>query len=378
MFKIKLLDLKREYLFLRKEINTQIKDSIRTQDWVLGRKVEEFEERAAKYLGVKYTVGVNSGTDALLISLRSLALKIKRKEFFEEKDEIITPAFTFLATAEAIVRAGASPHFVDIDLSTFTIDPDQIEKAITKNTVGILPVHLYGFSCVMERILNLAQKYNLFVVEDCAQALGAEFKNKKVGSFADLGAFSFFPSKNLGAWGDAGLIATNSKHLAKICKALRNHGQFKKYDAEFLGYNSRLDSLQAAILLAKFKYLNKFNSLRKRVARIYDTELSKIEEVEFVRIKNQRPVYHLYPIRLATKRSRDRLLEFLNSQGIQARIYYPKPIYKMKAYESFKKSILNNTEEAVSKSLCLPVHPFLKEEEVFYVVGKIKEFFFKK
>mgnify|MGYP000167905841 FL=1 len=136
MFKIKLLDLKREYLFLRKEINTQIKDSIRTQDWVLGRKVEEFEERAAKYLGVKYTVGVNSGTDALLISLRSLALKIKRKEFFEEKDEIITPAFTFLATAEAIVRAGASPHFVDIDLSTFTIDPDQIEKAITKNTVG--------------------------------------------------------------------------------------------------------------------------------------------------------------------------------------------------------------------------------------------------
>ncbi len=374
--KIPLLDLKREYGFLKKDIENQIREIIYTQDWILGGKVREFEEKIANYLRVKYAVGVNSGTDAILISLRSLALKIKGKEFFDKNDEIITPAFTFLATTEAILRAGAKPRFVDIEPFTFTIDPLKIEEVVNSDTVGILPVHLYGFSCNMAKILKIAKKYKLFVVEDCAQAFGAEFRGKKLGSFGDTGAFSFFPSKNLGAWGDGGLIATNDKKIASTCGALRNHGQFKKYDAHLLGYNTRLDTLQAGILLAKLKYVDRFNSLRRRVAKIYDKALSQIKEITLPSFKEQSPVYHLYPIKLSSRKIRDSLLEFLNYHGVEARVYYPKAIYEMEAFKRFKKrGLLQNTKEAILNLLCLPIHPFLKEKEISYVIDKIKEFF---
>ncbi|MBU1523445.1 MAG: DegT/DnrJ/EryC1/StrS family aminotransferase, partial [Candidatus Omnitrophica bacterium] len=227
-----------------------------------------------------------SGTDALLLSLRALAIKEKNKEYFDKKDEVITTPFTFVATAEAIVRSGATPVFVDVNLATFNICPKEIKKAITKNTVGILPVHLYGNSCRMDEILKIAKENNLFVVEDTAQAFGGTYstkgaclparqgsasggKGKKLGTIGNCGAFSFFPSKNLGGCGDGGLIATNNIRLAELVRILRNHGQIKKYNASYIGYNSRLDSIQAAILLVKLKYVDKFNQLRREIAKKY-------------------------------------------------------------------------------------------------------------
>ena len=266
---IPILDLKREYASLKKDIDRQIKDCLGSQQWILGRKVSEFEKRIAKYLCVKYAIGVASGTDALILSLKALAFKLKRKESFDRKDEIITTAFTFIATAESIVRAGATPVFADIDPITFNIDPLAIERAITKNTVGILPVHLYGLVCDMGKISKIAKKHNLFIVEDCAQSFGASIGKKKVGAFSDCGTFSFFPSKNLGGFGDGGLIVTNDKSIAELIKILRNHGQTSNYNASFIGYNSRLDSIQAAVLLAKLEDIDKFNTARIKIAKKY-------------------------------------------------------------------------------------------------------------
>jgi UDP-2-acetamido-2-deoxy-ribo-hexuluronate aminotransferase len=372
---IPLLDLKREYSFLKKDIDKELKDCFDSQAWVLGEKVSRFEEEIARYLGVKHAIGVASGTDALILSLGALAIKLKKKESFDKKDEIITTPFSFIATAEAIARCGATPVFVDINPDTFNIDPGQIKKAINKNTVGIIPVHLYGLACDMSPILKIAKENNLFVIEDTAQSFGGMYKEKKLGSLGDLGAFSFFPSKNLGCYGDGGLVSTNDSKLAELLRVLRNHGQTKTYEASFLGYNSRLDSIQAAVLLAKLKYIDKFNRLRNKAAKQYNNGLKSIKQI-------QTPVespecfhsYHLYTIKVSS--NRDKLLKYLNSKAIAARIYYPHILSQMKAFSGAKvKGDLKNTKAVLPEILTLPIHPFLKMSEISYIIKEISSFF---
>jgi len=350
-----------------------------SQQWVLGEKVNEFETKVAEYLGVKHAIGVASGTDALILSLEALALKIKKKGSFKREDEIITTPLTFIATGESIIRAGATPVFVDIDPITFSINPLAIEKAITKNTIGILPVHIYGLACNMKKISKIAKKHNLFIVEDCAQSFGASIGEKKTGSFGDCGAFSFFPSKNLGGFGDGGLITTNDKGIAKLIKTLRNHGQTTNYSASFIGYNSRLDSIQAAILSTKLKYIDKLNNARIKIAKKYTEAFKNIEQIKCPQLTTYnlqlktKHVYHQYTIKVSP---RDKLLKYLNQKGIGARIYYPFLLSEMKAFKGCKcKGNLKNAQEVSKKCLSLPIHPFLKEEEISYITSAIRSFY---
>ncbi len=402
---IPLLDLKREYEFLRPDIDRQLKQVIDSQAWILGSKVTELEKKVSKYLNSRYTVGVASGTDALVLSLHALALKAKGKVFFDKKDEIITTPFTFVATAEAIIRAGAKPVFVDIDAHTYNISPEQVEKAVTRNTVGIMPVHLYGLACDMAKIKKIARQNKLFIVEDTAQGFGAEYKSKKLGSIGDTGAFSFFPSKNLGGWGDGGMVVTNHKTIADNIRILRNHGQKAKYKADMLGYNSRLDSIQAAVLLAKLKHIDKFNKTRIRIAKKYNQAFSSIKQLQIPFLQSANlacrqagsighsvnknisnsmryapcampysHIYHLYTIKV--DKGRDKLLKYLNHREILARVYYPVPLNKMKAFESAKvKGGLLNAEKASKQVLSLPIHPFMRKEEVEYVINTVRSFF---
>ena len=374
---IPLLDLKAEYEVLKKDIDAQIKDCLDSQHWILGAKVSEFEEKAARYLETEYAIGVASGTDALVVSLGALALSIKGKDRFDKKDEIITTPFTFVATAEAIARSGATPVFVDIDPDTYNICPLEIAKAITENTVGIIPVHLYGLACNMGEICKLAQKHKLFVLEDTAQAFGASYRGKKLGTIGDIGSFSFFPSKNLGCFGDGGLITTNNEKYAELIRALRNHGQVKKYNAEFLGYNSRLDSLQAAILLAKLNYLDEFNELRRKVAAGYNRAFKSISEITTpIEPKGSFHVHHLYTMKVSSRR--DELLKFLNSRGIASRPYYPLALYEMDAFkDSISQGSLTVTKEALATVLSLPIYPFLKDNQFQYITKTVSSFFSK-
>jgi len=383
---IPILDLKREHKTLKEDINKQLKDCLSSQQWILGPKVSEFEEKAAKYLGIKYAIGVASGTDALILSLKALALKTKKRELFDKKDEIITTPFTFIATAEAIVRAGATPVFVDIGPATFNISPSAIEKAITKNTVGILPVHLYGLSCDIIEISKIAKRHNLFIVEDCAQSFGASIGEKKTGAFGDCGAFSFFPSKNLGGFGDGGLIATNSGKLASLIKILRNHGQIKQYKADYIGYNSRLDSIQAAVLLVKLKHIDKFNNARVKIAEKYTEAFKNIPQIRTPTFNNHdlglrtidlglrtKHIYHQYTVKVSSRR--DALLNYLNAKGIGARVYYPFLLSETRAFKNCKrKGTLKNAKEVSKKVLSLPIHPFLKNSEVSYIIKAVRSF----
>ncbi|MCF7893383.1 MAG: DegT/DnrJ/EryC1/StrS family aminotransferase [Candidatus Omnitrophica bacterium] len=382
--KIPLLDLKPEYEFLKKDIDKQLKSCLSSQQWVLGPKVKEFERKAAKYLGINYAVGVASGTDALLIGLRALALSLKKKEFFNKEDEIITTPFSFVATAEAIVRSGAKPVFVDIDPDSFNIDPEKIKKAITKNTVGIIPVHLYGKACRMKEIKKIAKANKLFIIEDCAQSFGTSFKGKKTGSLGDLGAFSFFPSKNLGGFGDGGLITAKTKKYADLIKVLRNHGQTAQYKADYCGYNSRLDSIQAAILLAKLKHIDKFNKKRIQIAQKYNNAFQNISQIQTsdlldtrysIRDTNFSHVYHLYTIKLPAK-IRPKFISYLNSKGISARSYYPVSLDKMKAFKTAKVPYkLKNTNKVMKEVVSLPIYPFMDNRKVEYVINQVNNFF---
>ena len=377
------LDLKREYVFLKKEIDKQIKLCLSSQHWILGEQVKELESKISNYLNAKYAIGCASGTDALLLSLRALAIQAKDKEYFSQDDEIITTPFTFVATAEAIVRSGAKPVFVDINPETFNIDPKAIKKAINKNTVGIIPVHLFGQACEMNEIMQAALESNLFVLEDVAQAFGAQFKGKKLGTIGNCGAFSFFPSKNLGSYGDAGLVATNDERLANVIRILRAHGQTAQYNAKYIGYNSRLDSMQAAILLAKLKHIDKFNNLRIKIAQKYYNSLKDIKSIQIPvqcsmpNAHNYSHIYNLYTIKVAPG-IRDRMLKFLNDAGIGARIYYPLGLNEMEAFKSARISgSLVNAGEATKSVLSLPINPFLKDKEIDYIIENIR-FFSKK
>jgi dTDP-4-amino-4,6-dideoxygalactose transaminase len=386
---VPMLDLRAEYEHMNEDINSAITTCLSHQQWIFGPEIKELEDKIASYLDVKHCIGVSSGTDALVLSLRALAIQLKGQEYFDEKDEIITTPFTFTATGDAILRAGATPVFVDINSRTYNIDPSKVQEYLSTNAsrvVGILPVHLYGQTCEMNEIMNIATKHNLFVLEDVAQAFGAQWKDKKAGSIGHAGAFSFFPSKNLGGYGDGGMVSTNDSKTAEIIKMLLKHGGKDKYNVDHLGYNARLDTLQAAILLVKLRYIDEFNGRRREIARKYTEELSDIEEltlpVHSSHVKTAKlvhdldhdgHVFHQYTVRSSR---RAELQEYLKGQGVSTMIYYPHPLHKMKVFERRMKisGQLLNVEKAAEEVLSIPIGPFQKDSETARVIASIKQF----
>jgi len=369
--KIKFLDLTSQYKSIKKEIDEAIKRVLDSGRFIGGEEVEKFEKEIAKFCGVKYAVSLNSGTDALFLSLKALGIG--------KRDEVITTPFTFIATAGVIANCGAKPVFVDIEQDTFNIDPAKIEKAITKKTKAILPVHLFGQTADMDEIMRIAKKYKLYVIEDAAQAIGAEYKGKKSGTIGDLGCFSFFPSKNLGAYGDGGMVITNNQKLAEKIKLLRNHGSSpkEKYLNLILGTNSRLDALHAAILRVKLKYLPKWSKKRAEIASYYSKNLKGIGDIITpVVASNRNHIFHQYTIRT---KSRDELQKFLKENEIPTMIYYPLSLHLQPAFKelNYKAGDFPEAEKAAKEVISLPIFPELKKKEQDLIVKKIKEFYAK-
>ena len=326
--KIPLLDLTPEIAELWDDLNAAFQRVMRSGQFILGPEVEAFEREVAEYLGVKHAVGVNSGTDALVIGLRAMGIG--------PGDEVITTAFSFFATAESISNIGATPVFVDIDERTFNVDPSLIEAAITPRTKAIMPVHLYGRPCEMDAILDVAERHGLQVIEDCAQSFGARHGGKQTGTFGWVGAFSFFPSKNLGGFGDGGLIATDDDAIAELSRMLRAHGSKKKYHNVMLGYNSRLDALQAALLRVKLPHIDRWNDQRRDAAHRYDELLTGTPGIVTPEIVPGH-VYHQYTIRVTDGR-RDALQAELRRAGVGTAVYYPVPMSELAVYEKFART----------------------------------------
>ena len=361
-------DLKRQYQNIKQEIDKAVENVLVSGQFILGENVRFLEDEIANYCGTRYAIGVASGTDALLLSLRALDIK--------PQDEVITTPFTFFATTEVVSMIGARPVLVDIEPDTFNIDPDKIEKAITKNTKAIIPVHLFGQICDMDEILKFREK-GIFIVEDACQSIGAEYKNKKAGSLGDTGCFSFFPTKNLGAYGDGGMITTNDEKLNKRLRILRAHGSINKYYHEELGYNSRLDEIQSAILRIKLRYLDRWIARRQEIAGLYNRLLLDIPNIKTPSIKNNRThTFHQYVIRAER---RDELQKYLSKKGIGIAIYYPIPLHLQKAYKDlgYKQGDFPEAEKACKEVLALPMWPELKDEEVEEVARAIKSFYEK-
>ncbi len=365
--KIPLVDIKQQHQSIRRELEKTIRQVFDSNQFVLGGDVDRFEREAADFLGCRYAVGVASGTDALLLSL--VALGIGRG------DEVITTPSTYFATVGAILHAGAKPVFVDIAPDTYTINTSLIKRKISRKTKVILPVHLYGQCAEMESILTIAKQYQLAVVEDCAQAFGAVREGKKAGTFGDLGAFSFYPTKNLGACGDGGLIVGGRETLMEKIRSLRVQGSRRdnKYIHDVAGYNSRLDSIQAAILKVKLKYINQWNQARREKANIYHRLLKDIREIQTPYVApGNTPIYHLYCVRA---KKRDHLIDFLKKNGIETGIYYPLPQHLQKAVPGYQRGDFPEAERASRETLTLPMFPELTEEEQKYIACSIRDFY---
>jgi len=375
---IPMLDLKFEYLSLAEGIEEALLKAATSAKYILGNEVKELEEKIASYVGTKYAVGVSSGTDALVLSLRALAIQRKKKEFFDKEDLIITTPFTFTATGEAILRAGATPLFVDIDPDTYNIDPEQVERAVKEygsRVKGILPVHLYGQPCNMDEIMRIAKEYDLFVVEDCAQSLGAKWNGKQTGSFGNTGCFSFFPTKPLGSFGDGGMITTNDEKLYELLLILRKHGGKNKYNASYIGYNARLDTLQASILLAKLRHIDNFIKKRRKIAKFYSENLKNIKWL--ITPKEALKAYHVfhqYTIRIKEKRRRE-IIERFEKKGIQVIIYYPIPLHRMTVFQNNRMEIFGNleiSEKASQEVLSLPLPLYRNSKTLQKVIAVFK------
>ncbi len=375
--RVPLLDLKSQYKKIKKEILKVTEEIFESQHFILGPRVEALENEIADYCVSKHAIGVSSGSDALLISLMAANIG--------PKDTVITSPYTFFATAGSIARTGAKPVFVDIDPDTYNISPECIERVVASLTSmerarlkAIVPVHLYGQCAEMDPILNIAQKYNLFVIEDAAQAIGAEYKKKRAGSMGDFGCFSFFPSKNLGAFGDGGIVTTDSKDLYdKLC-TLRVHGSNPKYYHKVIGGNFRIDALQAAIVSIKLKHLDNWTKARQENARRYRelfTDAGLVGVVKLPVEKQSRHIYNQFVIQVSEKR--DALRQFLNDAGIGTEVYYPVPLHLQEcfSYLNYKKGDFPVAEHAALHTLALPVFPELSEDQQVYVVEKIKEFY---
>jgi dTDP-4-amino-4,6-dideoxygalactose transaminase len=329
--------------------------------FILGENVKKFEEEFAKYCGAKFCVGVASGLDALILALEALDLP--------KGSEIIVPSNTYIATILAVIRAGFKPVLVEPDMRTYNIDPLKIRESITKNTKAIIVVHLYGKPCDMDPILEIVKEYGLILLEDCAQAHGAMYKNKKVGTFG-IGCFSFYPTKNLGALGDAGAIVTDDEELAEKIKYLRNYGSLKKYQFDYIGYNSRLDEIQAGFLRIKLKYLDQITEHKRKLANIYLKELSD-EFIKPVVSNDTYDVYHIFNIRY---KSRDHLREYLLQNGIKTEIHYPIPPHKQKALKSIVRGDYPISEEIHNTTLSLPISFFHTEEDIYRVVEVLNNY----
>jgi dTDP-4-amino-4,6-dideoxygalactose transaminase len=365
--KIPILDLQAQYNSIKSEVDAAVKRVIDSQHFILGPEVESFEKEVAAYCDTKYAVGVASGTDALILALRALGIG--------EGDEVITTPFTFFATAESISIVGAKPVFVDIDPKTYCINPELIEDKITKRTKAIIPVHLFGQCADMDRILDIAKVNNLKVIEDTAQAMGATYKGRQAGSMGDIGTLSFFPSKNLGGFGDGGMVITNNKELADKVRMLRVHGSTERYIHSALGTNSRLDALQAAVLRVKLRHLNKWLDARRKVAEYYNTHLTPSKSLStlitpYVPSYNTH-TYHLYVLRVTP--SPDKLSKFLNDAGIEARTYYPVPLHLQDCYKSlgYRKGSLPESESASPQTVAIPLYPELNAKDQKAIVDQI-------
>jgi dTDP-4-amino-4,6-dideoxygalactose transaminase len=398
MENIPLINLKRQYTKIKNEIGNVISEILESGSYITGPYCQKFEDRIKAYLGVKHAIGVANGTEALTMVLKSLGIK--------EGDEVITSPFTFFASAEAISVIGAIPVFVDVNLNDFNIDPEKIEKAITAKTKAIMPIHIFGTPCDMDKINEIAKKNNLYVIEDACQAIGAKYRNKMIGTIGDVACFSFFPTKNLGTYGDGGLITTNNDKIANICRALKSHGSGelgekaynflngieaqnetisngkqvddtvynpKKYYNYLIGHNSRLDELHAGILFTKLKYLDKWNDTRIKNALFYDEKLKNSKYKLMKLDKENKNVYHMYILQSET-RSED--IARLEENNIGYGVYYPIPLHLQKAYEflKYKNGDCPNAEYLSNRTFAIPIDPELSEDEKRYILeGLVKK-----
>jgi dTDP-4-amino-4,6-dideoxygalactose transaminase len=375
MKKINMVDLNGQYRKIRWQINREIKKVIKSSSFINGPIVKEFQNNLQNYLNVRHVIPCANGTDALQIALMSLDLK--------RGDEVITTNFSFASTIEVILLLGLKPVIVDIDPRTFNIDPSLIESKITKKTKVIIPVHLFGQSCRIEEIIEIANKNNLQVIEDNAQALGAKYKfsnseKQMSGTLGDIGTTSFFPSKNLGCYGDGGAIFTNSDNLAYKMRGIVNHGMYERYYHDEIGVNSRLDSIQAAILNVKLKYLDNYNKRRQESAHSYNQAFEKIEKIKtpFVESDIESHVYHQYTIKVPAE-NRDQLAEHLSKNNIPFGIYYPLGFHEQEAYkqEFFSEGDFPVTNEVKNQVISLPMHTELSRRQINYITNTIISFF---
>jgi len=366
--KLQMVDLLTQYDSIKDEIDNAVLNVIRSGQYILGKEVKQLEDEITKYLNCKHAVGCASGTDALQIALMALNIG--------PGDEVITTSFTFVATAETIALLGAKPVYVDIRERDFNIDPGKIEDAITERTKAIIPVHLYGHPAPMDEIMAIAGKHNIPVIEDTAQAIGAGYNGVKVGTIGAFGCISFFPSKNLGAYGDGGMIITNDDALAEKVRMITNHGSRQRYYHSEIGVNSRLDTVQAAILLVKLKYLDGWNENRRAAAERYSALLQDLPVKTPIELPGNYHIYHQYTIRCE---KRDAFAGYLKEKNIPHAIYYPIPLHLQEAYSylGYTKGDFPVTEKLTEKVLSLPMHPELTDEQQISITNVIKEFYSK-
>jgi len=372
---IQMVDLKSQYLNLQEEIDSAVLEVLRSTAYINGPKVKSFQANLEKYLGASHVIPCANGTDALQIAMMALGLK--------PGDEIIVPAFTYVATAEVIALLGLRPIMVDVDRDTFNLTAPLIEQAITPGTKAIVPVNLFGQSCDMEPIMEVAEKHGLWVVEDNAQAIGADYTfsdghSQKTGTIGHIGCTSFYPSKNLGAYGDAGAIYTNDETLAQKLQMIANHGQSKRYYHSHVGVNSRLDSIQAAILDIKLRYLDDYADARRRAADYYDQAFQDVKELQTpVRHPKSSHVFHQYTL-ITSDGRRDQLQEHLNAAGVPSMIYYPVPLYDQEAYQEAMANDIDTlpvTDELCRSVISLPMHSELTKEMLAHITETVKSFY---
>lgn len=392
---IPLINLRRQYETIKTECDRKVLDLLSSAQYIMGENVKAFEKEFSEYLGIRHSISVANGTDALVIALKALGIG--------EGDEVITTPFTFFATAEAISSVGATPVFCDVRLDTFNIDPQKVEEKITKKTKAIMPVHIFGQPCDMDEINEIAKRYGLYVIEDACQAVGSQYKGRMTGTLGHIACFSFFPTKNLGCAGDGGMIVTNDDDLATICKALRIHGSGEngkkafnllnnideeveedtahdntiynplKYYNYLIGHNSRLDEIQAAILRIKLPYLDQWNEKRRQIARYYNEELKDAKLVTPYEDDKVRHIYHMYVLQ---SERREETVAYLKEKGIATGIYYPVPLHLQKAYENlgYKEGDMPNAEYLSKRTFAIPMFAELTQEEMKYIVQALKEF----
>jgi len=374
MREIRMVDLVTQYHKIKDQVDDAIINVVESSAYINGPEVKSFQAELEEYLGVKHVIPCANGTDALQIAMMALGLK--------PGDEVITATFTYVATAEVIALLGLTPVLVDVDEETFQIDPEAVENAITPKTKAIVPVHLFGQCSNMDRIMEIAEKHNLYVAEDTAQAIGADFhfkngKTQKAGTIGHFGATSFFPSKNLGCMGDGGAIFTNDDELANKARIIANHGQTKRYYHDMIGVNSRLDSIQAAILRIKLRELNGYTANRQKAADFYDRAFADVPQlITPKRAENSTHVFHQYTLRL-TEGDRDKLVEHIMAHDVPAMIYYPVPLHHQTAYQDprYNKGDFPVTERLCEQVFSLPMHSELDEEQLTYITDVVVKFF---